>query len=295
MRHLLLVGMLGASGCIFGGSHGSSSNGDGLVFDNCSGDCSLEHNPIAAGGARTRIIGTGLGFTAARTSDPQVATVHVDPPRVDVFSGVPGTTTLEVLDGSGHVVGSGKLVVVATSRLDVLRGWSGPNPRVLAGTAQIFHVATRDAQGNGTRGDGAVRFTLAGTLSELVVPVDGDAIGFAGTPGAGSISASCPDASVTQGIDVVAASDVIRVDANATVEPDGTAVVTVMPATAAGPVYTGPCAWETSDSSVTLAADVGPTLALGPGEVAVFNLNQPGRFTATCALAGQTATVTLER
>ena len=63
---------------------------------------------------------------------------------------------------------------------------------------------------------------------------------------------------------------------NAQVQPNNQAVVTVVPQSAGGPVYTGGCQWQVSDPSITLDADVTPRLDLGAGEVAVFNINRPG-------------------
>jgi hypothetical protein len=284
-----------AAGC-FG--HGGGGGGAPLQFDNCTGDCALADNPIAAGGARTRIM-SSVAFVGARTQDPNVATVQADPPRIDVVSGVAGSTTLELVDGSGRVVATGRLVVTNTDHLDILHGWTTTPPRIVAGTTQLFHVVTRDHAGNSTRGDGAVQFTLDGTLAAVVAPVDGDAIAFEGSVGSGAIHASCPGATVDQTFDVVDPAELTRLDATGSVEPDGTGVVTMVPRTADGTaVYGAPCQWTASDPSVTLGTDVTPTLQLGPGELAVFNLNRPGSFTVTCALPGPkplSATVTLQR
>lgn len=172
---------------------------------------------------------------------------------------------------------------------------SSPKPLLLEGSTQIFHVNTTGAKGNTTKGDGSVQFALSGTLTRDVAKVDGDAVSFTGTVGDGSIHASCPNASVDQPFGVVAASAIDRLDMQGTVEPNDTAVVTVVPHSAAGGVYTGACAWQVSDPSVWLTSEVAPTLDLGPGTLAVFSLTRAGTFTITCAVAGKTASVQVTR
>lgn len=286
------------AGCVLhgGGSGGGGSGGYTFAFDNCTSGCELDKNPVAAGGARTTIVVTGPAFADVRSSDPSVAAFSRDGGgKIDVISGAPGVATLQLVDGSGRVVASADVTVVATTTLKVNQGWTGSAPLVLEGTPQIFHVTTLDANGNVTRGDGSVSFTLDGTLAAAVVPLDGDAIGFVGTPGTGTIHASCPNASVAQPITVVPLSAITGLRASVALATSATAAVSVVPESTEGDVYTERCAWQTSDPSVTLGAEVGPSLDLGPGEVAVFNLNRPGSYTATCTVAGQTATVTLQR
>jgi hypothetical protein len=100
---------------------------------------------------------------------------------------------------------------------------------------------------------------------------------------------------VTQPITVLAPSEISSIDTHAQVGTDGKAVVTVVALAAAGSVYALPCQWSTSDPSVTLQTTVMAKLDAPPGEVAVFALNRPGTFTATCGLAGLMATVSLQR
>ena len=175
------------------------------------------------------------------------------------------------------------------------RGWNGAVPLVLEGETMTFHVTTLDSNGKITKGDGSVNFALGGTLTPEVALVDGDSIAFAGTAGAGSIDASCPNASLSQAISVVPASAISALNMQQQLQPNDQAVITVVPQSAAGPVYTGGCAWKVSDPSLTLDADVPPRLDLGAGEVAVFNINRPGTFTISCTVAGQTATVGVTR
>lgn len=300
LRHLLLSLGLGLGGCALHGSSGGGGSDTGpslLQFDNCSSDCGLDQNPIAAGGARTTILVNGsVRFVSAQSSNPAVATFVADGSnRVDVESGIPGSADLELVDAGGHVVKSATVTVVATATLRPNRGWSGDAPRVLESETMSFHVTTLDGNGRITKGDGSVGFALAGTVAPAVAVVDGDAIAFTGSAGSGSITASCPDATLTQPIEIVPASALTTIDMTAELQANDQAVITVVPQSAAGPVYGGGCAWQVSDPSVTLDADVTPRLDLGAGEIAVFNLNRPGSFTIRCALAGRTTSVSVSR
>ena len=284
------------AGCALHGE-GAGVGTPTLQFDNCSSDCGLDQNGVAAGGAHTTIlVNGGVRFVGARSSDPAVALFTADGDgKIDVESGVPGTATLQLVDAAGHVVASGVVSVVPTATLRPNQGWTGAVPIVLEGTAMTFHVTTLGADGKITKGDGSVSFALGGTLQPTVALVDGDAIAFTGSAGTGTIDASCPNADLSQTIDVVPASAVTALQMSELVQPNDQAVVTVVPQSAGGPVYTGGCDWKVSDTSVTLDADVTPRLDLGAGEVAVFNLNRAGSFTISCTAAGQTASVTVSR
>jgi hypothetical protein len=291
---------LGLSGCAL--QHGNGTGGGGyatptLQYDNCSSSCGLDENGVAAGGAHTAIlVNGGVKFSWVRSSNPAVAAFTFEGNnKIAVESGTAGTTTLDLLDDAGHVVASGIVTVVPTATLRPNRGWSGSAPNVLEGEKMAFHVTTLDANGKITKGDGSVSFALGGTLAPAVALIDGDAIAFTGTAGAGTIDATCPNASLSQPINVVAAANIADLDMNAQVQPSDQAVVTVVPQSAGGPVYTGGCQWQVSDPSVTLDADVTPRLDLGAGEVAVFNVNRPGSYQISCTVAGRTSTVTVSR
>ena len=296
LKPLFLALSLGLGGCALHGS-GSGGGNPTLQFDNCSSDCGLDQNGIAAGGAHTAIlVNGGVRFVAAQSSNPAVAKFTADgTSKIDVESGVPGTASLQLTDAGGHVVASGTVTVVPTATLRPNRGWTGAAPIVLEGETMIFHVTTLDANGKITKGDGSVSFAISGTLQPTVALVDGDAIAFTGTAGSGTIDASCPNATLSQTIDVVPAAAITALDMTQLLQPNDQVVVTVVPQSAGGPVYTGGCDWKVSDTSVTLDADVTPRLDLGAGEVAVFNVNRAGSFTISCTVAGQTASVTVSR
>ncbi len=295
LQHLALVFGLGFGGCAL--QSGGSGVSPTLQFDNCSSDCGLDQNGVAAGGAHTDIlVNGGVHFVSAQSSNPSVATFTSDGSgKVDVESGVPGTAELQLVDAAGHVVMSGIVTVVPTATLRPNRGWNGAAPIVLENEPLTYHVTTLDGNGKITKGDGSVDFALSGTLAPTVALVDGDAIAFTGTPGTGTINATCTNAAVSQDIMVVAASDLTAINMAQQLQPNDQAVVTVVPQSAGGPVYTGACVWQVSDPTVTLEADVTPRLDLGAGEVAVFNINRAGTFTISCTVAGQTQSVVVSR
>ena len=296
VQHLFLSLGLALSGCALHESGGAGA-APTLQFDNCSSNCGLDENGVAAGGARTTIlVNGGVLFTTARSSNPAVAVFTADGAgKIDVESGAAGTTELQLVDATGRIVASGTVSVVPTAQLRPNRGWTGAVPLVLEGETMVFHVTTLDGSGKITKGDGSVDFALSGSLQPTVAVVDGDAIAFTGTAGSGTIDATCPDATLSQTVTVLPASAITALDMAGSVQPNNQAVVTVVPQSAGGPVYTGGCDWQVSDPSVTLDADVTPRLDLGPGEVAVFNVNRAGSFTISCTVAGQTATVNVSR
>jgi hypothetical protein len=154
-----------------------------------------------------------------------------------------------------------------------------------------------------------VQFALTGTLSDAVLPLDGDEVGFVGTAGEGLITASCPNASIAQAITVVPQSEITTLQTGITTglgalgpnvtsfatAADGSVTVVVTATAAIGDVYAGPCVWTVSDPSVTLTTQLASSLDLEPNTISLFEVNRPGSYTATCTLAGLTSTVTLTR
>lgn len=292
MRTYSLALCMIVAGCHFGGGSGSGGANNTFYFANCGVDCSLTQHTVAAGGAHTTVDVNGT-FSSVSTSDPSIAVATKNGTSIEIISGNPGTTTLSIYDAGHRVIASSPLTVEATATLKAKL--ATPSPIVLEGQPIVFHVTTLNARGEVTKGSGAVAFTLGGTLMPDIVPVDGDAIGFVGAAGNGTISASCPSASLTQTFTIVPQSAISALDMSSTTQPNEQAIISVVPRSSAGGVYAGPCHWTTSDPSVTLASDIGPSLDLGPGTLSVFNLRRPGTFTVTCSLAGLTSSVTLTR
>jgi hypothetical protein len=268
-----------------------------VYYDTCGQGCRLQDYPLAAGGATTPIGVQDIDYTAVRSTDPGVVTFRTDGAnRIIATTGVPGTAQLELLDDRNRLLGAYPITVRPTAELRILKGWSGNVPRILAGAPQLLHVSTKAADGSDLKGDGAVQFTLGGTLALAPFALDGDSIGFTGTPGDGTITASCPDATVTQAVTVVAPEAITHMDLSAGgADKDGTVVVYVALDSADGAVYGGECTWDALDPSLVLTAYVGAKLQDSPLSGYVFKLKRPGQFQVTCHMAGQTATTTVSR
>jgi hypothetical protein len=293
MKRLALILVLECAGC-FGAGGGGASHPT-IYFDNCGPDCGLDKHTVAAGGAFTLLDVAGAMFTEARATNPAVAQAARNTDnQIEIISGAPGATEIEVLN-YGRVVASATLTVEATAKLVYDHAWSGAAPVILENTPQFLHVTTMNASGTPTKGSGAVSFSFAGTVTPSVVQLDGDAIGFAGTAGDASITGSCPSTSVTVPLSFVPASAVTRIDIKAAAPVREQALVTIVPQSASGPVYTGSCQWHVSDPSVTLEADPELSLDGGPGRIGIFNLTRPGTFTISCTLVGQTVSIMVQR
>src|SRR5205823_14052249 len=126
-------------------------------------------------------------------------------------SGAAGRTDLQLLDGKGKLVDQVTVVVTATARLTQTKGWPGAAPVVLDGSTQIFHVTTKDANDHTLIGTGSVHFDLADPLRSAEAITFGDAIGFSGHAGSGTITARGDTTTVTQPIIVVAADALTNV------------------------------------------------------------------------------------
>jgi len=291
MRILSLFLLLSCTGCFV---HHEPAK---VYFDTCGEGCDLPGHPLAAGGATSPIAVKNVYFTAVRSTDPSVATFRIDvPDRVIVTTGAPGAARLQLLDSGGKLLGEYDVVVRPTAELRVLRGWGGGDPRILAGAPQLFHVSTVAADGSDLKGDGAVEFTLDGTLALAPFVLDGDSIGFTGTPGSGTITASCPEATVTQSVTVVAPEAItgLRLTALPADKADQVAVVVGLDS-ADGDVYGAQCEWDVSDPSVVLMTSIPAKLQDNPLSSYVFKLKNRGRYDVTCHMAGRTGTVSVER
>jgi hypothetical protein len=173
-------------------------------------------------------------------------------------------------------------------------------PLVLAGSAQYFHVTTTDSGGHTTIGTGSVSFTLAGTLSPTLSLAGGDAYGFTGTPGTGSVIATAPGgASARLDVGVVPMNAIQRLDAvkhGNSVDSSGTyATVDITAYAASGPVYGAACAWTASDPSVTVRNQSLGSLEQTATAATQLALGKPGSFIATCTLGTLSTTVSLAR
>jgi hypothetical protein len=263
-------------------------------------------NPLASGGARAEIsvsLASGYTFQSIRSTSPGVASFTLGGSSsglvVNVLSGTPGRTDLQLIDSRGKTVDQVTVTVTATAKLALNQGWSGAAPLVLEGSTQAFHVITKDANSHTLVGTGAVAFELTAPLRTSDAIVFGDSVGFTGQAGSGTITARCDAATLVQPVTVVPLTALTGLTATAGANSnDATSVyanVDVVANSAAGPVYGAPCGWTVNDASVTVQSQTTGSLETGAKSQTRFQLKSPGTFSATCAIGGVSTTVQLHR
>jgi hypothetical protein len=305
---LLVAAVLAAFGMLAAGC-GTRSEGQlghaSFAWQECLFGCSVTDNPVAAGGARASIsisLANGYSFQQIRSSNPAAATFALAGSsglRVDVVSGTPGQAQLELIDAHGKLVDQVTVTVTATAKLAQQQGWAGTAPLVLEGSAQVFHVTTKDANNHTLIGTGAVSFTLTDPLAKNDALVFGDALGFTGQAGSGTVTARTDAVSLVQPITVVPLAALTGVDATVQANTtDNTGVyanVDAVAKSAAGPVYGAQCDWTISDPSVVLQLQTASSLESAPKASTRFQLKSAGSFSATCAIGSVSTTVQLHR
>ena len=195
---LLVVASLAAvllvSGCFGSRSEGQLGHAS-FAWQECFLGCSVTDNPMAAGGARAEmqhLARQRLQLQPVRSSNNAVATVSLGGSNgldIEVQSGAPGQTQVQLLDAKGKLVDQVTVTVTATARLTITQGWTGTAPLVLEGSTQTFHVTTVDANNHTLVGTGAVTFALDDPLAAADTITFGDSIAFSGHAGAGTITA----------------------------------------------------------------------------------------------------------
>lgn len=295
-----------AAGCGIGGKSEGQLGHASFAWQECFLGCSVADNPMAAGGAHAEIVvslANGYSFNQVRSSNPAVASAAIGGSNglnLALTSASPGQTQIELLDNAGKVVDEVTVTVTQTAKLTVTQGWSGAAPLVAEGSTETFHVTTVDANNHTLIGTGSVTFDVASPLQHEDTIVFGDTVAFSGHAGAGTITAHAPATSVVQPVTIVPLTALTgltpTVKANTT---DGSGVhgnVTVVADSSAGAVYGVHCAWTVSDPSVTLQSEsTTSTLDSAPMSTSTFLLTRPGTFSATCASAAVSTTVTLQR
>jgi hypothetical protein len=151
-----------------------------------------------------------------------------------------GTADLVLRDASGTELDRTTLTVTDTNLLEVLHGWTGATPTVLADTPVAIHVNTvlRDAAGKQISlvGSGAVRFAGTGAITTdppRAGEPGADLATLRGTVGDGAVTASYPSAQLDVPIHVVAASALTAIgapDAVVLTRPDATSTSARSPA-----------------------------------------------------------------
>lgn len=298
------LGML-AAGCVSrsGGQLGHAS----FAYEECAFGCTVPDNPMAAGGAHAVInvtVDSGYTFSQVRSSNPGVADFSLASVTfgggigVDVVSGTPGSADLELFDSHGKLVDQVTVTVAATAKLAYTQGWTGAAPLVLAGSTQYFHVTTQGTNGKTLIGTGAVQFDLAGPLHATGLYLGGDGQGFAGDPGAGSVTAHAGSVAATLPVTVVPPDAVTTltpaVKPNSVEGQSTYANVDVVASGASGAIYGAACAW-TVPAGVTLSSQSPASLESPARTSTRFLLSTPGTFTATCSVGAVSTSVTLTR
>ncbi len=276
-----------------------------FAWQECLGGCGVADNPMAAGGAHAEItvaLASGYGFSQLRSSNPSVATFSLQGGNgldIDVVSGAPGQTQLQLLDAGGKLVDQVAVTVTATAKLAITQGWMGAAPLVLEGSLQTFHVTTEDASSHTLVGTGAVSFDLPAPLARADAIVFGDSVAFTGHAGAASIAARTPTTTLTQPITVVPASAIANIAA--VVKPNTSdangvyANVDVTANAAAGAVYGATCTWSVSDASVVVQSQAAASLESPAIASTRLLLKSPGTFGATCTIGAVSTSVQLHR
>ena len=307
MRKLVLAGLVtvAVSGCV-SRSEGQLGHAS-FSYESCLFGCSTADNSLAAGGAHATVsvaLQAGYTFAAVHSTNPAVVSASFGSgvgTSVDVVSGTPGTAMLQLFDGFGKLVDQTPLTVEATAKLGVKQGWTGAMPIVLAGSAQVFHVTTLDANGRATIGTGSVAFDVKGPLAVVSqLFTDGDSVAFSGTPGVGSVTATAAGgATASLMVDVIPASAVTSIDA--TVKPNTVenatvyANVVIVAHSASGLVYGATCNWQNLGASVSPDSQLTASLESPAQTTARLILAQPGTFSATCVIGNASTTVKLTR
>jgi hypothetical protein len=273
-----------------------------FAYASCVKHCGLDEGAMTAGGATTSVsVQNGPQFAQAISSDDTVVTISkVEGSILTVVSGKAGKAELRLLDAHGARLAGATITVAATAELRVTPGWTGDAPRLLAGDSRWFHVTTYDAGGAVTHGSSAVKFTFSPSLTRgSGQPFFGDEVEFSGTVGEGTIDADCPDAHLTQKVQIVADGEVTALVSKVGTSQSGNPTAVVTAQSAAGPVY-GRCKWEGSDPSIEIQDSdfVGGRLDNAAGDETIFVLHGSGSgrsYSATCTMAGQSTTVQLHR
>jgi hypothetical protein len=308
MRNTMLLGIftVAVSGCVSrtGGQLGHAS----FSYEECLFGCATSDASMAAGGAHASInvtLASGYSFAAVHSTNSAAATFTIggdlSGTALNVTSGSPGSTLLQLLDGNGRLVDQTTITVEATAKLAVTQGWTGTQPLILAGSPQSFHVTTTDANGRTTIGTGSVAFTLAGTLTPTaLIGLGGDAFGFEGVAGSGSVVATTPSGASAR-LDVIVVPQSALISLNATKHSNSTdssgtyANVDITANSAGGPVYGAQCNWTTSDPSVTVRSQSVGTLERMPIATTQLTLGKAGSFVATCTIGSLNTSVQLTR
>jgi len=266
---------------------------------------------MVAGGAYTNIaacIGPELPEIAnVSVSNPAVALVQkpILPGHFVTFvvlSGVAGDTDLALLDAPGRELARTTLHVADATELAVDRGWgTDPAPTLLDGGVSVLHVTTR--RGADTLvGLGAVHFAFEGAVEsassdDAFSDANGDVVYFRAHAGGGTITASCPSASVQVPIAVVEPTALTEVRASTSsihIAAFQEGSVRIDAFAGATPVYDVRCYWFSQPWRLAAEPDRWLNHGLGSDAGYWYRVTGPqGSYTLTCMVPGGMTTLSV--
>jgi hypothetical protein len=264
--------------------------------------------PMVAGGAYTYIT------ACVGPEQPEIADVSVSSPAVAVAdkpttpgrfvtfgveSGVAGDTDLTLLDAAGNELARTTLHVADATELAVDRGWgTDPAPTLLDGGVSVLHVTT--LRGADTLvGLGAVHFAFDGAVESTsydnsLSGAYGDVVYFRAHAGGGTITASCPGASVQVPIAVVDASALTELRASTSsiyIAAGQEGAVRIGAFAGATPVYDVRCAWGSHPALYPQPDRWSNYGGLGSDAGYWYSITGPhGSYALTCAVPGGLST-----
>ena len=263
--------------------------------------------PMVAGGAFTDITSCVPlpGIANVSVSSPAVAMVSkpIGPADYLIFgveSGVAGDTDVVLLDAAGNALTKTTLHVANATELAVDRGWgTDPAPTLLDGGVSVLHVTT--LRGADTLvGIGAVHFAFDGAVEctssdNALSDAYGDVVYFRAHAGGGTITASCPGASVQVPIAVVEPSALTELRASTSsihIAADQEGAVRIGAFAGATPVYDVRCFWCSQPFGLYAQPDPWSNHGgIGSDAGYWYRVGGPqGNYTLTCAVPGGLST-----
>jgi hypothetical protein len=291
---------------VYGEQHRAAFEYDATTCGGSSVGCNPRSNSLASGGARAHVIVSGgssgcggtasLSFVTARSTAPNVATFTGTGQVVDVVTGQPGTTELELYDGPGALIDRIAVTVADVATLSFTP--AAASPLLLVGAPEEVTVEPLDAMG---------RTILGGVLTvtgEGAVMIDSAASGadvrFHTAAGPGALVATLGPTTARlelEGVTPEAVSQLVVLSSQSTPRTTGavaSVTVALQALTAADPrpVVGARCAWTPSDPLVTVES-AGTSSFSDPRMSNVLVIGKLGAYKATCTVGGATITIDL--
>jgi hypothetical protein len=258
---------------------------------------------FAAGGANVPIVASGpslaLSLLSVTSSHPEVATAALVKSRIEnieLTTGVPGTTALTLLDGSGGVIDRLDVTIVDVTDVRVMSGWAGDRPLVVEKTEAHLRVAPLAADGSIVIGWWALHVAAPGVLEQFSDERDNlggyqDFAVYSATPGDTTLTLS--GSAVRRGVpfSVVAGASVTRVDLSA-----DHLYVTATAYAGDTPAY-AQCAWISANATVHDSGTAATSVDLSepPTTKSYLAIGTGDQATVTCTVGVAHASVDIHR